>query len=127
MTEACTPLKRVSTVRKYDPMGITIMPRVKASSFMMTDLRRLVSRRWGMWCRGQDGSVIRGDCGSNVGLLVGCWAGADAVVLLEKGLLLGDDPAGRHDGTGKGMLLSESVSLGDENCPVTLVSSVLVD
>jgi hypothetical protein len=32
------PLKTVSTVRKYDPMGITIMPRVKARSFMMTDL-----------------------------------------------------------------------------------------
>ena len=32
------PLKRVFTVTKYDPMGSTIMPRVKARSFMMTDL-----------------------------------------------------------------------------------------
>jgi hypothetical protein len=31
-------LKTVSTVTKYDPMGITIMPRVKARSFMMTEL-----------------------------------------------------------------------------------------
>lgn len=48
---ACIPLKTASTVRKYDPMGITTMPRVKASSFMMTDL---VSRgEWVMcigWC-----------------------------------------------------------------------------
>ena len=37
------PLKRVFTVAKYDPMGSTIMPRVKARSFMMTDLGRGVS------------------------------------------------------------------------------------
>ena len=36
-----TPLKSVSTVRKYDPMGNTIMPRVKARSFMMTELSRV--------------------------------------------------------------------------------------
>ena len=32
------PLKRVSTVRKYDEIGMMIMPNVKASSFMMTEL-----------------------------------------------------------------------------------------
>ncbi len=37
------PLKRVFTVAKYDPMGTTIMPRVKARSFMMTDLGAGVS------------------------------------------------------------------------------------
>ena len=29
---------------------------------------------------------------------MGCRAGANAVILLENSLLLGDDPAGRHDG-----------------------------
>lgn len=37
------PLKTVSTVTKYEPMGITIMPRVKARSFMMTELETAVS------------------------------------------------------------------------------------
>ena len=41
------PLKRVFTVAKYDPIGITIMPRVKARSFMMTDLGAGVSGRRG--------------------------------------------------------------------------------
>jgi hypothetical protein len=45
------PLKRVSTVTKYDPMGTTIMARVKPSSFMMTDLGVAVSelgnKPWG--------------------------------------------------------------------------------
>lgn len=35
---SCAPPKSVSTVRKYDPMGTTIIARVKARSFMMTAL-----------------------------------------------------------------------------------------
>jgi len=32
------PLKRWSTVTKYEPIGTTIMASVKARSFMITDL-----------------------------------------------------------------------------------------
>ena len=36
-------MKRVFTVAKYDPMGTTIMPKVKARSFKITDLEE------GLW------------------------------------------------------------------------------
>lgn len=48
--------------------------------------------------RGKRLGRIRRNGRGNVGLDVGCWAGADGVVLLKEGLLLGDDSAGSHDG-----------------------------
>jgi hypothetical protein len=38
-TSTLIPLNTASTVRKYEPIGTRIMARVKARSFMMTDLR----------------------------------------------------------------------------------------
>ena len=55
----------------------------------------------GGWIGREPGECSRRDCRGNVGLLVCCWAGADAVIFLEQGLLLGDDSAGGHDELGR--------------------------
>jgi hypothetical protein len=91
------PPNTVSTVRKYELMGITIMAKVKARSLTMTDLgggygfsdeTRLDMGR----------GSIRGNGWADVGLFIGRWAGTDPVILLEECLFLGDDSTGGHGG-----------------------------
>lgn len=76
-------------------MGITIMPSVKARSFIMTELQ-CESALVRYQCQHVGTFVVRRHGRSDVGLLACCWAGANAVVFLEERLLLRDDTAGGH-------------------------------
>lgn len=49
---------------------------------------------------------IRWNCRGDVGLLICGWARPDLVVLLEERLLVRDDSAGGHGGTGVVVLLA---------------------
>jgi hypothetical protein len=95
------PLKIVCTVAKYEPMGTTIIAKVKPRSFTMTSLKQNSASPSTapeqLPVSGEGGRVhSRRNGGRDVGLLVG------SVVLLQNRLFSRDDTAGCH-GCGVGV------------------------